>query len=135
MALPLMLLGLTTISGVGAGMYLNKRATEDAELTANVGGWPLTPALGIGGLALALLGGSWLAPIGLGMAVASLVSGDALGRVREGLDRAAAGKIADQIAPPGPPALPGPASVGPPPQSGPAPGAGLLSWLVPPPRS
>lgn len=133
MAAPLMILGLATLAGLGSGVYVNKTATESPTLEAKIAGLPAVPALGVGGAALALLGGSMLAPVGLGMLVGSLVSADGIRRTKQGLEGIVRGDIANQLPPPmapAPPALPMP---GPVPAFAPAgpPGGGILSMLLP----
>lgn len=117
--MPLMLLLLTGVAGYGTGVYMNKAAADSPEAKATFFGFPASPALTAGGALLAVLGSGWLAPLGLVVAVASAVSGDASKRAKEGLDalisKAVAEKMAQQIpaAAPAPPILPGPAAAPP----------------------
>lgn len=119
MALPLLMLGLTAAGGIGAGVYVSKMGTEAADLKPRIFGVPAVPALGIGGIALAMFGGPILAPLGVGVAIGAMVAGDGLKRTREGLETYVAQQVSARLStgqpvplpggPPAPPALPGPA--------------------------
>jgi len=140
MAAPLLLLGLVTLGGVGTGVLQYKLATDAPDLKPRIYGFPATPVMAIGGLALATMGGSVLAPLGLGVLVGSLVGGANMAQVKSGLDQMIEQGVRGRLAlpgpvgdPPAPPALPGPGAGQVMPEPGRAPGAGLLSWLLPAP--
>lgn len=136
MALPLLLLGLGAVSGVGTGMYVFRAGSEDKDLKPKIAGVPAVPALAVGGGLLALMGGSLLTPIGIGLLIGSLVGGYGLHTVKQGLDGVIEAKIKAQLGdpnnpgPPAPPALPGPGASSAT-EPGGAPGGGLLNWLFP----
>jgi hypothetical protein len=130
--LALLALGLTVVGGVGAGIYINKSATESADLTARFGSVPAVPVMAGLGALLALFGGALLGPLGVGVLVGSLATGDGMKRVKTGLESMVAKQIQDRLSPGGAPALPGPTDVPPSPPASPR-GAGLLDLLNPAP--
>ena len=131
MALPLLLLGLTAGAGIGTGMYVFRSGAESKDLKPTLFGVPAVPALTVGGLLMAVMGGGLLGPIGLGVAIGSLVGGSSLSQAKAGLDAAIQRQIAAATGgAPGSPALPGP-TMQPTPQPQAAPGGGWLSWLFP----
>lgn len=124
----LVMLGLAGAVGVGTGLYVFRKGTEDKDLTPTIGGVPAVPALAIGGGLMALmLGGAW-APIGLGIAIGSLVAGGGLMQTKEGLKAIIAGQLA---AAPTPPALPGPNAAAPAPEPKQAPAFNLFKAIFP----
>lgn len=113
---PLLLMGAI---GAGVGIYENKAASEAADLEPKVMGVNMQTAGTIAGLAMLLIGGPLMAPLGLSLAVASVTSKDAMTRAKNGLDQIIASAVQRQLAangagggaqPPAPPALPGPAA-------------------------
>lgn len=116
---------LALLGGVGSGYYVNRSGLNDPKLSPTIMGAPAVPVLAIGGLAAALWGGALLGPIGVGIAIASLVSGDAIKQTKEGIDtflaKQAAGGGPGGGTAPVPPALPGPVE--------PRRGANAPGWL------
>ncbi len=117
--MPLIMLLLTGAGGVAAGVSLNKAGAEDADLAPKIWGIPAGPAATVLGIGMALMGGAVAGPLGLAIAVGSLVSQDGMKRAKQGLDTTVAATVkrlmAEQGAPanaPAPPALPGPVGPG-----------------------
>ena len=116
--MPLLL--LVGLPAYVVGSALNSASLADPNLKPTIWGFDAPMAVAVGGALLALLASGPHAMVGLGAAIAGLVSNDSTAKVRQGLAQQGmqAAQAAVQQLPGGvvPPVLPGPQAAAPPAQ-------------------
>lgn len=133
MATPLFLLGLSGMTTLGGGAYLNRAALSNPELKPEIGGMDARKVTSGVGLAMMLLGGPVFQAVGVGLAASGLLNIDTTNLVKNGLEAfiqanrnpAPAAEPPPMLAAPVAPGFPGPAM-----SPAPVPAPGVIPGVI-----